>query len=72
MLGKLVQMLLLLRLFHTLKEYKEFTDQMERVPVLATITEFGVAPMFTTERISFCLELQKWFSLSHYLHLYNE
>ena len=35
---------------HTLKEYKEFTDQMT-VPVLANITEFGATPMFTTEEL---------------------
>ncbi len=35
---------------HTLKEYKEFTDQMS-VPVLANITEFGATPMFTTEEL---------------------
>jgi methylisocitrate lyase len=35
---------------HTLKEYKEFTDQMD-VPVLANITEFGATPMFTTEEL---------------------
>jgi methylisocitrate lyase len=36
---------------HTLKEYKEFTDQMS-VPVLANITEFGATPMFTTEELA--------------------
>ena len=36
---------------HTLKEYKEFTDQMT-VPVLANITEFGATPMFTTEELA--------------------
>ena len=35
---------------HTLKEYKEFCDQMT-VPVLANITEFGATPMFTTEEL---------------------
>jgi len=35
---------------HTLKEYKEFTEQMS-VPVLANITEFGATPMFTTEEL---------------------
>ena len=35
---------------HTLKEYKEFCDQMS-VPVLANITEFGATPMFTTEEL---------------------
>ncbi len=36
---------------HTLKEYKEFTEQMS-VPVLANITEFGATPMFTTEELA--------------------
>lgn len=35
---------------HTLKEYKEFCDQMT-VPVLANITEFGATPYFTTEEL---------------------
>jgi len=35
---------------HTLKEYKEFTQQVN-VPVLANITEFGSTPMFTTEEL---------------------
>ena len=35
---------------HTLKEYKEFCDQMT-VPVLANITEFGATPYFTTPEL---------------------
>ena len=35
---------------HTLKEYKEFCDQMT-VPVLANITEFGATPYFTTTEL---------------------
>ena len=35
---------------HTLKEYKEFCDQMT-VPVLANITEFGATPYFTTKEL---------------------
>ena len=35
---------------HTLKEYKEFCDQMD-VPVLANITEFGATPYFTTTEL---------------------
>jgi methylisocitrate lyase len=36
---------------HTLKEYKEFCEQID-VPVLANITEFGATPMFTTEELA--------------------
>ncbi len=36
---------------HTLKEYKEFTDEID-IPVLANITEFGATPMFTTEELA--------------------
>lgn len=36
---------------HTLKEYEEFTSQMN-VPVLANITEFGKTPMFTVEELA--------------------
>lgn len=36
---------------HTLKEYEEFTRQIN-VPVLANITEFGKTPMFTVEELA--------------------
>ncbi len=36
---------------HTLKEYKEFTNEIN-VPVLANITEFGETAMFTTEELA--------------------
>lgn len=36
---------------HTLKEYEEFTAQID-VPVLANITEFGATPMFTVEELA--------------------
>ncbi len=35
---------------HSLKEYKEFTKQID-VPVLANITEFGATPMFTVDEL---------------------
>jgi methylisocitrate lyase len=36
---------------HTLKEYEEFTRQID-VPVLANITEFGSTPMFTVKQLA--------------------